>query len=238
MTAATHGSLLYSTRILLVEDEHFLRDLLIQALNSVGFSNVLEAENGSSALHLLERHEVDILISDIEMTQVNGFDLVRAVRMGDTRLPRDTPVVFLSGLSDVSTLSSAARLDVQGFLIKPVSAKRLLNKIRDALNEDIAVQPVPAYRSMSLRESRDDNVAPAPERPPTAGREPGPSRILSMDVLMLEPGMTLQSNVTARGLLLLKAGTRLAPIQIRVLVDMRELLDERTIAVELPDATE
>lgn len=230
----------YNARILVVEDEHFMRDLVIQALNSVGFSEILEAENGRNALALLEKEEVDILMTDIEMKQVNGFDLVRAVRMGRTHLPRETPAIFLTGLSDISTVSSASQLGVQGFLVKPVSASQLHDKIREVLDAEVEVSSVEAYREMRLSSTIAGKPAVSTPQPP--GREPSypdcdhaRGRIDCLDVLRLTEGMTVRHNVYARGSLLLEAGTTLLAIHILALKDMRGLLDTRLIEVELPN---
>ena len=236
MYRSIQGSLC-NKRILVVEDEHFMRTLIIQALNSLGYMDVLEAENGKNALALLERTAADIVITDIEMKHLNGLELVRAVRTGKTSLPRDVAVIFLSGLSDISTLSSAAQLDVQAFLVKPVSARQLHEKISEALSAPIEVRPVDVYAEMSLGPTAEakHTAAAEPAKAPPAPRETTSGRLKHVDVLMLEEGMTLRQDVYARNSLLLSAGTCLMPMHIRVLQDMRELLDDRGIEVELPD---
>ncbi|MEZ5585617.1 MAG: response regulator [Sedimenticolaceae bacterium] len=230
----------YKTRILVVEDEHFMRSLIIQALQSSGFTTILEAENGKKALQLLERGSVDIIVTDIEMKGVDGFDLVRAVRMGKTHQARNTPVIFLTGLSDVSTLSSAAQLDAQGFLIKPMSAKQLQEKIADALRKDVRIHPVNTYEAMALVSTAHDNVRKPIPQPADATQSESdestpvgsPLHAIRMDVLMLTEGMTLRQDVHAKGMLLLKAGTCLNASHITVLQDMRSLLDNRQIEVD------
>lgn len=243
---------LYKARILLVEDEHFMRSLLVQALNSVGFSEIREAENGHNALQSLEMRGADIVVTDIEMKPVNGFDLVRAIRSGDAHVPRETPVVFLSGLSDVSTLSSASQLDVQGFLVKPVNANRLREKLTEALQKKITLRPPVHYQAMRLGHASDDTAArdsvaakratpaPRPAVPPQAAtQEPshptGDDGKIEISLLMLEAGMTLCHDVRARGALLLKEGTELLPQHIAVLQDLRAVLDTQRFVVKLPE---
>lgn len=238
---------LFATRILLIEDEHFMRNLVIQALNSVGFATIHEAESGRHALQILDKQDVDIVITDIEMKHVNGFDVVRAIREGETRLARNAPVIFLSGLSDVATLASAARLDAQGFLIKPVSAKQLLEKVKAAMEAEVVVHPVGTYRGMTLdtaghQGSAGPRSVPGSDPHAVAASRVGipghdrasPANNARLDVLMLTEGMTLRHNVYVRGVLLLAQGTPLRSPQIKVLQDMRLLLDDRQIEVDLP----
>lgn len=236
---------LYKTRMLIVEDEHFMRSLIIHALQSSGFAAILEAESGKKALQLLENEVVDIIVTDIEMKEVDGFDLVRAVRMGKTHQARDIPVIFLTGLSDVSTLSSAAQLDVQGFLIKPVSARQLQEKIKDALTKDVRLNPVGTYEAMALVSTTQDedrksatqaigvSAADVSQSESGNGRPVGsPLNTRRVDVLMLTEGMTLRQDVHTKGQLLLKAGTCLNSSHITVLQDMRSLLDDRQIVID------
>lgn len=142
------GGNIYNSSILVVEDEHFIRMLVIQALTSLGFGTIHEATDGQEALRLLEKEEIDIVLSDIEMEPMNGLDLVKRIRMGETLAPRDCVVIFLTGLSDVSTLASISHLDVHGFLIKPISAKLLLDKIQDALCTRIDLKEPAVYDSL------------------------------------------------------------------------------------------
>lgn len=242
---------IYKARILLVEDEHFMRSLLVQALNSVGFSEIREAENGHNALQSLEMRGADIVVTDIEMKPVNGFDLVRAIRSGEAHVPRETPVVFLSGLSDVSTLSSASQLDVQGFLVKPVNANRLREKLTEALHKKITLHPPMHYQPMRLGHASNDAAArdsaaenrttpaPRPPKPQAATQDPShptdDNGNIETSLLMLEAGMTLCHDVRARGALLLKDGTELLPQHIAVLQDLRAVLDTQRFMVKLPE---
>ncbi len=234
------------TRVLLVEDESFMRELIVHALRSVDYRQILEAEDGSAALRALESQAVDIVISDIEMQPINGFELVRHIRSGETRLPREIPVIFLTGLSDLGTLSSAAQLVIQGFLVKPVSANLLAERIVSAQSKPVELHPAEVYRSMSLEandptsdtaRSRTNTASQVPKAPTASGPASTRGRSLPslaadhVDVLMLEAGMQLRSDVYARGVLLLTAGTLLLDAHVQVLQDMRTLLDSRQIAI-------
>ena len=219
---------LYKIRILVVEDQHLMRELTIEALNSIGFAAVEGVENGARALKQMQKQRFDVIVTDIEMKPVNGFELVRAIRAGQTSHPRGLPIIFLTGFSDVGTLSSAADLDVQVFIVKPVSAKLLREKVEQALNGETHLQPPAAYRYLRLA---SPGQLDGPVRHVAPGDE---ARKRTVDVLMLAEGMILEQDVRAKGNLLLKAGTRLLAPHIAVLLDMRALLHERRLEVSLP----
>jgi YesN/AraC family two-component response regulator len=145
---------LLTKRILIAEDEHFMRMLLIQALNSLGFDKIYEAEHGRHALQIMDKHPIDIIISDIEMKPLNGLELVKMIRAGKTPIARDTQVIVLTGFSDISTLSLTLELDVQGFLVKPVSANDLLNKIQSITDMKIQLKAPSAYDSLCFAPTR------------------------------------------------------------------------------------
>lgn len=219
---------LFNKRILVVEDQHLMRELTIEALNSVGFAAVEGVENGAKALGMMKHARFDVIISDIEMEPVDGFELGRAIRAGDTTHPRNLPIIFLTGFSDVATLSSATALDVQLFIVKPASAKLLFDKVSQALSCEVSVQSPAAYRATEL-----DKPGMVPPRVVEEERAPGaPHR--KVDILMLSEGMILEQDVMIRDKLLLRAGTRLLEAHISVLLDMRTLLDDRMLDVTLP----
>ena len=240
---------LHSAKILVVEDEHLMRRLIVQSLNRLGFSGVLQAENGRQALSLLKNEKADIVFTDVEMKDVNGFDLVQTIRMGKTSLERDVPVIFLTGLSDVSTLMSASQLGVHGFLAKPVSANLLLNKIVEAFDKVIEIRPVESYEAMDFNPVIDDDETiihsaepPSTESPQPINNqvktvdnpdEPDSDNTKDIDVALLAEGMRLLQSVYARGNLLIPADTVLVARHITVLRDMRVLLDNPVVQVQL-----
>lgn len=248
---------IFQARILVVEDEHFMRMLIIHALDSVGFAAIDEAEHGEDALKAIARNPPDLVISDIEMKRMDGLELVRRIRGGKTPLARDARVVFLTGLSDIATLSSASELDVHGFLVKPVSANMLLAKIREAMQAEVNLKSAPEYEWLGQRPAGVVTGKPTPQRihslstPQTTKKMPDaaapvadhgaaqatPHSTTSRKTLAacnLRPGMILCHDVCARGVMMLKKGTQLAPGHVMILRDMRSVLDHELIEVDVP----
>jgi YesN/AraC family two-component response regulator len=251
------NSILQTKQILVAEDEHFMRILIIQALNSLGFDNVHEAEHGKHALQIMAEHPIDIVISDIEMEPLSGLELVKMIRAGKTPIARDSRVIVLTGLSDVTTLASSLELDVQGFLVKPVSANDLLKKILSVTQMEVRLKERSAYESLRFtpagvninRKHRmhghDFTVKtaskPAPQNPAkqsgtphTATDQQLPAGHQLVRVDLLKPGMVVCKDILARGVMLLRKGATLELEQILVLKDMQRVLDCKDIEVKLP----
>jgi CheY-like chemotaxis protein len=231
---------IFHTRILVVEDQHLMRELLIESLNSLGFDQVFEAENGRKALELLRRQGIDVLITDVEMQPVDGFELARRIRMGRTRLPRDTAIVFLTGFGDAATRSTAFELDVPLFLVKPVSANQLKEKVCLAVSTPPLVQPAPCYAGVGTTKGgvrrHVADVVPAATRAASGAGEDTAQSTRRVNVLMLEQGMVLARDIYVRDNLLLRRGTRLNALQIDILQEMRALLAASELEILREDA--
>jgi CheY-like chemotaxis protein len=220
---------LYRKRLLVVEDQHLMRELTIEALNSVGFSEIMEAENGARALQLIAKHPVDVIIADIEMAPVDGFELAKQVRMGKTPLARSAPIIFLTGLSDTGTVAHAAELNVQIFVVKPVSALMLLEKVIKALEMPTLLRPATEYARFDRNRQPGTGAETSADAAVAASTPAHESH--EIDVLMLSEGMLLLEDIKARGRIMLKKGTRLCEGHILIVQDMRGLLDKRQFLV-------
>jgi CheY-like chemotaxis protein len=120
--------------ILFVDDEGFTRQIVVQLLRSLGCENVRQASNVSQALHVLkEMDKVDIIISDFRMPEDNGLKLVKEVRTGNASVSRGTPIAMLTGFSEKSLVEVALALDVNAFLVKPVSRNGLGDRLQRLL---------------------------------------------------------------------------------------------------------
>lgn len=220
-----------------------MRMLLVQALDNLGVAVVFEAESGKRAQEALEKQSVDIILSDLEMKHGSGFELIQAIRSGKTHQPRDTKILVITGYSDLSTLASVSTLDVQGYLVKPVSANQLREKLQELDVMQVTLKPPEAYERLqeieqsSKEGSGQNQIKPVVKtntvQEPTAEHELARKHTAKVDVLMLTKGMKLRQNVLAKSTVLLRADTVLDSAQITILQDMRTLLDSRQIDVEL-----
>jgi two-component system, cell cycle sensor histidine kinase and response regulator CckA len=119
-----------SETILLVDDEDGVRQLVCAVLKSHGY-DVLEASNGGAALATYEKngHKIDMVLTDVVMPQMNGFDLVRELAHRAPTLK----ILYMSGYRD-NPGEAAAGEAPRAFLHKPFTPDGLLNKVREVLD--------------------------------------------------------------------------------------------------------
>jgi two-component system response regulator PilR (NtrC family) len=112
-------------RILLVDDEPSMRDMLRIVLRRDGY-DVLVAENGREALAVLERERVDLLLSDIRMADISGVDVLRAAKQTN----RDIIAFMMTAFASTETAVEAMRLGAVDYFTKPFSMDELRLKVR------------------------------------------------------------------------------------------------------------
>ena len=124
-------SLRGSETILVVDDESDVRSLVSEMLRFYGYK-VMEAPNASNALLIMERYQndVDLVLTDIVMPQMNGFELVDKISPMYPALK----IVFMSGFTDTVTADHPQLDKEKNFVQKPFSANVLIQKIRDVLD--------------------------------------------------------------------------------------------------------
>lgn len=121
-------------KILIVDDSDLMRSLIRQILESVGYREFAEADNGSAALDILESQQVDIIISDWIMPELSGIELLKIVRANrdfDT-----TPFLMLTVEAlDVSRETALAH-GASDFLAKPFTVQGLIETVSMLLEKD------------------------------------------------------------------------------------------------------
>ena len=129
-------------RILVVEDSHsmrsFVRTALETALQSQGPFEILEATSGFDALRLLPRGHWDLVISDINMPDINGLELLSFVRRSDAH--RATPFVLISTQSSDKDRQRGLTLGANAYLVKPFTSQQLAAEVVNQLGRTIAGQ--------------------------------------------------------------------------------------------------
>ena len=168
---------LSSHTILLVDDVTFSRHTVSKLLHGMGTPTVLHAEDGEEALEVLHKNPtVDFVLSDYNMPNFNGLQLLKAIRTGKTEVKRETPFAMLTGYSDRHLVDMALALDVNAFLTKPVSQKSLSARLGKMLAQDqdnvkSSLKPADAYEDVVVEEAEEEKpvvmkVAGGVFRPP------------------------------------------------------------------------
>jgi two-component system chemotaxis response regulator CheY len=124
---------LRSLRVLIVDDNAFMRNIVRELLVNIGVRNIAEAADGVDGLEVIGRAMPDLVILDFEMPFIDGFEFVRIVRTPGVFPYSDLPIIMLSGHGERSRVLEAARLGVNEFLRKPVSAQTLLHHVVSAV---------------------------------------------------------------------------------------------------------
>jgi two-component system, chemotaxis family, chemotaxis protein CheY len=116
-------------KVLVVEDNQFMRTLLVDALNAMSIGSVSVANSGNRALNLMANNSYDLVITDLEMENGTGIELIEAIRKGQNIEDPLVPIIVLSANTTRSMITSARDAGTTEFLAKPVSAKALYRRI-------------------------------------------------------------------------------------------------------------
>lgn len=124
-----------SVRALVIDDEPFIRKLIIRLLFDIGIKNASEAENGSKGLNMIiqSKKDFDFIICDLEMPTLSGLEFLKNLRKHPEVRNKNIPVVILTGHSDEDNIYDAVMTGIHGFLTKPVSRNDLEAKVNLAL---------------------------------------------------------------------------------------------------------
>jgi len=122
-------------KILIVDDFSTMRRIIKNLLRDLGFNNTQEADDGNSALPVLQSGSFDFLITDWNMPGMTGIDLLKAVR-ADAKLA-GLPVLMVTAEAKKDQIVEAAQAGVNGYIVKPFTAVTLKEKI-DKIFERLA----------------------------------------------------------------------------------------------------
>lgn len=114
-------------RILVVDDFATMRRIIRDVLKQLGFSNVIEADDGTTAWEILGKERVDFVISDWNMPKMPGIELLRKVRQSEEY--QDLPFLMLTAEAQQECIIEAVQAKVSNYVIKPFTAEILEQKI-------------------------------------------------------------------------------------------------------------
>jgi two-component system chemotaxis response regulator CheY len=114
-------------RFLVVDDFATMRRIVRNLLRELGFNNIEEAEDGVDALQKLRTKSFDFVVSDWNMPNMQGIDLLRAIRADDKL--RALPVLMVTAEAKRENIIEAAQAGVNGYVVKPFNADTLREKL-------------------------------------------------------------------------------------------------------------
>jgi two-component system chemotaxis response regulator CheY len=115
--------------VLVVDDNEHMRALLRAMLHAIGLRGVLEAGDGSQAMHRMREHPVDVVITDLLMNPLDGVDFVRLLRQSPSSPNPTVPVIMVTGHSTMHHVRAARDAGVDELLTKPVAARDLVDRL-------------------------------------------------------------------------------------------------------------
>jgi CheY-like chemotaxis protein len=118
--------------ILVAEDERDIREFLAMALEVSGF-HVVEARNGEEAIALAASHTPDLILLDIRMPKVTGFQACEALKSDPNT--KDIPIIFLSAYANHDEIQQGLALGADEYLTKPIGPDVLTQRVTDVLRQ-------------------------------------------------------------------------------------------------------
>ena len=123
-------------KILVVDDFATMRKVVRNLLKQVGYDDIVEAEDGVMALRALKSQKIDVVISDWNMPNMSGFELLKAIR-DDSELAK-TPFLMVTAEALQDNVVAAVKAGVNEYIVKPFTAEVLnekIVKIMDSINK-------------------------------------------------------------------------------------------------------
>lgn len=127
ITAVSYATILFMTSVLLVDDEKMITDPLDRALTQAGYQ-VWVAHNGREGLTIAREKQPDVVVLDILMPQMDGWDVCRALRQDST-----VPILMLTALGDEVDRILGLELGADDYLTKPFSTRELIARLKALL---------------------------------------------------------------------------------------------------------
>ena len=119
-------------KLLVVDDSSTMRRIIKNTLQRLGYEDVLEAEHGLEAWQIMDRTpDIDILVTDWNMPEMNGLELVRKVRAA--RKYDNMPIIMITTEGGKAEVITALKAGVNNYIVKPFTPQVLKDKLEDVL---------------------------------------------------------------------------------------------------------
>jgi two-component system chemotaxis response regulator CheY len=123
-------------KFLIVDDFSTMRRIIRNLLKEIGYANADEAEDGQAAMLKLRGGAFDFVVSDINMPNMNGFELLRNIRADDAL--KTVPVLMVTAEAKKEDIVLAAQTGANGYIVKPFTKATLEEKVQKILQKAAA----------------------------------------------------------------------------------------------------
>ena len=120
-------------KVLVVDDFSTMRRIVKNILRQLGFENIVEADDGENAVRKLESERIDFVVSDWNMPNMSGLDLLKWVRSHDEF--KDLPFLMVTAEAQKENVLEAVKAKVSNYIVKPFTAETLSEKIEKIFAE-------------------------------------------------------------------------------------------------------
>lgn len=120
-----------SIKILIIDDFATMRRILKNILKQLGFKNLVEADDGTTALNVLESQKIDLIISDWNMPKMTGLELLKKVRASTEY--KKTPFLMVTAEAQKQNVIEAVQAGVSNYVVKPFTAEAISDKLKKIL---------------------------------------------------------------------------------------------------------
>ena len=142
-------------RILLVDDNHYMRVLLAEILRAIGVKELHEANDGAEALQAMRNAPVDIVMTDLSMQPLDGIDFVRLLRNSPDSPNPMVPVIMVTGHSTLQRVAEARDAGVNEFLAKPLTARGVIERLSQVVENPRSFVRTSSYFGPDRRRRAD-----------------------------------------------------------------------------------
>ncbi len=146
-------------KVLVVEDHDPTRIFLKEVLEAAGIVHLQFAVDVKSALPLLKDRLLDLLVCDLNLGEINGQSLIRAVRMNPKFTNRHMPIIVMTGDNKADTVREILNLGVNRFVSKPASAENIVEAVRSVLEKPKAFVTAKDYFGPDRRSRQEPGVS-------------------------------------------------------------------------------
>lgn len=120
-------------RILVVDDFQTMRRIIINLLRQLGFTNVVEAQDGALALEKVKDDSIDLVISDWNMPNMTGLEFLKALRASEEY--KDLPFIMVTAEGKKENVIAAVQAGVNNYIVKPFNAATLKEKLSKVIGD-------------------------------------------------------------------------------------------------------
>jgi CheY-like chemotaxis protein len=142
--------------VLIIDDVRAMRAILKALLRQFGIQDFMEASDGAEALRVLRGHRRDLVITDLSMSPMDGLEFTRRLRQQDSGPNALVPVIVVSAHSEANWVQDALEAGVTDFLLKPVTAAALGQRLKAVVESPKPIVQAESYRGPDRRRRRLD----------------------------------------------------------------------------------